>query len=122
VLRRYELLFSHLKLLGKSGSQFCTVSDHNQNCLLVPMQIKQERGYGIGRVAIEIPSWFVTKEHGWLPNQSTGQCNTLFFSSREFGWTMIQAMTQSYLIQKMPRTFYKSVWGASHDRWNENVL
>jgi hypothetical protein len=99
----------HLKPLRKPGGKLNAVGDHNENRLLIPMKIKQQRSNGAGRTAVEIPGRFIAQQHRWLADQSASESHTLLFPSREFGGTVIQAMAEPNLVQQLPCALHKSI-------------
>jgi hypothetical protein len=69
------------------------MSDDYQDGVLFPMKIKQHGRDYIRRITIEVPSRLIAQQQRRLSNQSPREGNSLTFTTRQLGRTMIDTVT-----------------------------
>src|SRR5688572_20196289 len=94
--RPFRELEADWKLRGEAGA----VRDDDQDVLLPPMEIEQQRGHCGRRRLIEIPGWLVAQNEARLPNQRTRDGDALLLAARQLARAVIDPVAEADLFDE----------------------
>lgn len=106
--------------LGTLG-YFHIMSNEDECCLRGGVQFEQHLNYSSACFSIQIAGWFIGEQNLWAIDESSGQCDTLLFTSRKLCRIMRQTLSQTHFLEE-PHRVVLDVILAAEFQWDHDVF